>query len=224
MAYNNTSSSVAAGLQSSRPSSPASVSPPSSPGPSSQQTQHRILNRMSTLFGGKKKNHANASSGSSSAFNQASVSTSANDRDSETLVASQVDSMFNDERTASCVDSMYSSLQSRRSAYRPVPNPNTPAPLRTVQLDNPIVHLPTPTPPTPPPNNLSEQSTNSVSASSVPQSPSPPLSSTSNESTIKSPNKSTSMNASSRKVEDIEAQFKLLLVIYIDIYINMYLP
>jgi hypothetical protein len=85
--------------------------------------------------------------------------------------------------------------------------------LRTVQLDNPIVHLPSSTPPTPPPNNLSEQSTKPTSSSSaVPHSPSPPLSSMANEATIKPPSKSTPLNASSRKVEDIEAQFKLLLV------------
>lgn len=156
---------------------------------SSTQPQYRILNRMSTLFGGKKKNNAVINNGSSSS---AAVQASSNENDNDTLVASQIDSMFNEERNTSCVDSMYSSLQSRSSRYRPVPNPDTPAPLRTVQLMDPIVHLPNPTPPTPPP----------MSDPPTPPSPTP--------STLR---KSTPPpGTSSQKIEDVEAQFKLLLV------------
>ncbi|KAI9268694.1 armadillo-type protein [Sporodiniella umbellata] len=104
---------------------------PPSPGPSSPP-QHRLLNRVSTLFGAKKK------------------TTASTDLLQEPL-GSQIDSLYDMDDAASRVDSMYSSIHSRRSSHRPpAANPSTPAPLRTVQLENPIVHLTTP--PTPPPN------------------------------------------------------------------------
>ncbi|KAI7903882.1 armadillo-type protein [Cokeromyces recurvatus] len=139
-----------------------------SPGPSSQQTQHRLLDRVSTLFGGGKKK-------------------SGNNFENNTQ-PSQTNSILNEDRNASCVDSMYSSLQSRRSVYHS--NTNVPAPLKTVQLDNPIVHLPTPTPPTPP-HHPSLNST--MPSSPIPQ------------------RKLTPPALSPQKIEDVEAQFKLLL-------------
>lgn len=156
---------------------------------SESQPPYRILNRMSTLFGGKKKatvNHNGSSSSSSVPL--------PDDNDNETLVASQVDSLFQEERNTSCVDSMYSSLQSRSSRYRPAPtNPDTPAPLRTVQLMDPIVHLPTPPPPPSPPIIEDTPTPPSPTPSTVRKSTPPP-------------------GTSSQKVEDVEAQFKLLLV------------
>lgn len=145
---------------------------------SETQPPYKILNRMSTLFGGKKKNVNNGASSSAAIATPAS-----DDHDHDTLVSSQVDSMFHEDRNTSCVDSMYSSLQSRSSRYRPAPNPDTPAPLRTVQLGDPIVHLPAP--PTPPPV--------ADTPSTVRKSTPPP-------------------GTSSQKIEDVEAQFKLLLV------------
>lgn len=205
--------------QSAVSASSSNHSRPSSPGPShqyQQQPQHRLLNRMSTLFGGGKKKTAN--NGASSSSSAVPVTVEA-DRDSDTLVASQVDSMFNEDRNASCVDSMYSSIRSRRSNYPPVPNPDTPAPLRTVQLDNPIVHLPTP-----PPQQQQDESpfkpntsTSSSSSSSIPHTPSPPPpppppTTASNSTPVVEQRKSTPPNASSQKIEDVEAQFRLLLV------------
>ncbi|CAO0801914.1 unnamed protein product [Mucor circinelloides] len=204
--------------QSAVSASSSNHSRPSSPGPShqyQQQPQHRLLNRMSTLFGGGKKKTAN--NGASSSSSAVPVTVEA-DRDSDTLVASQVDSMFNEDRNASCVDSMYSSIRSRRSNYPPVPNPDTPAPLRTVQLDNPIVHLPTP-----PPQQQQDESpfkpntsTSSSSSSSIPHTPSPPPpppppTTASNSTPVVEQRKSTPPNASSQKIEDVEAQFRLLL-------------
>lgn len=156
-----------------------------SDGPS--QPQYRILNRMSTLFGGKKKNSANNNNGSSSS--------TAIIENEDINPSSQVDSMFNEERNASCVDSMYSSLQSRRSNYRPSANPNTPAPLRTVQLDNPIVHLPTPSPPP----VVSEPQPSTPTPT-----PTPPI--------LETRKSTPPPGTSSQKIEDVEAQFKLLLV------------
>lgn len=199
-------------------SSSNSHSPPSSPGPShpyQQQQQHRLLNRMSTLFGGgKKKTTTNNGAASSSSAVPVTVET---DRDNDTLVASQVDSLFIEDRNASCVDSMYSSIRSRRSNYPPVPNPDTPAPLRTVQLDNPIVHLPTPPPQQQPQDESSfkpnTSTSSSSSSSSIPHTPSPPPpTAASNSTPIVEQRKSTPPNASSQKIEDVEAQFRLLLV------------
>lgn len=198
--------------------SSSSHSPPSSPGPShpyqQQQPQHRLLNRMSTLFGGGKKK-TTIDSGASSSSSAAPV-TVENDRDNDTLVASQVDSMFNEDRNASCVDSMYSSIRSRRSNYPPVSNPDTPAPLRTVQLDNPIVHLPTPPPQQPqdePPFKPNTSTSSSSSSSSIPHTPStpPPPPAANNSTPVVEQRKSTPINASSQKIEDVEAQFRLLL-------------
>ncbi|KAI9245394.1 armadillo-type protein [Helicostylum pulchrum] len=157
------------------------------------QPQYKILNRMSTLFGGKKK--------------LVSTSSVLPDNDNDTLVnpISQVDSMFTDEVNNSCVDSMYSSLQSRSSRYRPSPvvNSDAPAPLRTVQLMDPIVHLPEPitttTTPSPPPPAQSPPPTTQKSFDSP---PSPPQ-----EQRKSSPPPGTS----TQKIEDVEAQFKLLL-------------
>lgn len=150
----------------------------------SNQAQYKILNRMSTLFGGKKKN-VNSTSTSTSLVIQ--------DNDNDTLVnsVSQVDSMFTDEVNSSCVDSMYSSLQSRSSRYRPLPNTDAPPPLRTVQLMNPIIHLPEPT--TPP----IQQEQKPFISDSIP---------TSERKSSPPPGTST------QKIEDVEAQFKLLLV------------
>ncbi|KAG0738922.1 hypothetical protein G6F57_008774 [Rhizopus arrhizus] len=144
----------------------------SSPGPSSPP-QHRILNRVSTLFGAKKKNVTPAE------FVQ------------EQAEESQADSLYDADDAASRVDSMYSSLHSRRSGYRPSAANNIPAPLRTVQLENPIVHLPTP--PTPPANDKHP-------------SPSPEP-----KKIITPPS---SLSSSQKKVEDVEEQFKLLLKEY----------
>ncbi|EIE77395.1 hypothetical protein RO3G_02099 [Rhizopus delemar RA 99-880] len=144
----------------------------SSPGPSSPP-QHRILNRVSTLFGAKKKNVTPAE------FVQ------------EQAEEFQADSLYDADDAASRVDSMYSSLHSRRSGYRPSAANNTPAPLRTVQLENPIVHLPTP--PTPPAND---------------KRPSPPPEP---KKIITPPS---SLPSSQKKVEDVEEQFKLLLKEY----------
>lgn len=159
------------------------------------QPQYKILNRMSTLFGGKKKS---VSTSSSSVFQ---------DNDNDTLVnpVSQVDSMFTDEVNSSCVDSMYSSLQSRSSRYRPVLNSDAPAPLRTVQLMDPIVHLPEPTttPPAPAPASPQSPTTATSSQKSFDSPPSPPQ-----EQRKSSPPPGTS----TQKIEDVEAQFKLLLV------------
>ncbi|CEP16841.1 hypothetical protein [Parasitella parasitica] len=139
----------------------SSDSPPSTPGPSQQhlqeQAQNRLLNRVSTLFGGGKKKTVDNS-------------TSSSPLPSAAIAENDDDSVFSDERSDSCVDSMYSSIRSRRSNYPPVPNPNTPPPLRTVQLDNPIVHQPTP-PPKDPPKSASSPTT---SASSTSPTPSPP--------------------------------------------------
>ncbi|KAI8066237.1 armadillo-type protein [Gilbertella persicaria] len=157
----------------------SSPSPPTSP--NSQQAQNRILNRVSTLFSGKKR-----ANGASEATHASSSSSAAPNEQQDD--ASQVDSMFHEDCTSSCVDSMYSSIQSRRSNFRP--NPNLPPPLRTVQLDNPIVHLPAP-PTTPPLNPPIE--------SSLPSPPSPVVD---------------QKKKSHQKVEDIEAQFKLLLKEY----------
>lgn len=148
----------------------------SSPGPSSPP-QHRILNRVSTLFGAKKKNVTPAE------FVQ------------EQAEESQADSLYDADDAASRVDSMYSSLHSRRSGYRPSAANNIPAPLRTVQLENPIVHLPTP--PTPPANDKHP-------------SPSPEP-----KKIITPPS---SLSSSQKKVEDVEEQFKLLLVILIIVF------
>ncbi|KAI8091657.1 armadillo-type protein [Thamnidium elegans] len=150
------------------------------------QPQYKILNRMSTLFGGKKK--------------PVSTSSILQDNDNDTLVnpVSQVDSVFTDEVNSSCVDSMYSSLQSRSSRYRPVLNSDAPAPLRTVQLMDPIVHLPEPTTPPPPPASTSQQQ----KQKSFDSPPSPPQ-----EQRKSSP----PLGTSTQKIEDVEAQFKLLL-------------
>ncbi|KAI9482889.1 MAG: armadillo-type protein [Benjaminiella poitrasii] len=175
-------------------------------GNSSQQ--HKLLNRVSTLFGGGKKKTSTATT----------TTTVTTILDESSL--SQVDSILNDDRNASCVDSMYSSLQSRRStAYRPTAannnaNHTTPAPLKTVQLENPIVHLPTPTTPplhSPPAASGQQQQQQQQqqqhyhhhSKSSTP-SPPPPLQ-------RKSSPSSPSSTLSPRKIEDVEAQFKLLL-------------
>lgn len=179
-------------------------SPPGSPGPSSQQ--HRLLNRVSTLFGGGKKQKNSPSS----------IMT-----DNESIAASQVDSMMMDDRTASCVDSMYSSLQSRRSNYRPPPNPNVPAPLRTVQLDNPIVHLPTPPPPstsTPLDNQHTVKPSPSQTYSTPLHTPSPPPTTT-----IVADKRSSKSKTTAQKIEDIETQFNLLMVRTIQFYISLFL-
>ncbi|KAL9540810.1 hypothetical protein MBANPS3_009471 [Mucor bainieri] len=222
--YSPSQSTASASSSSSSNNNSSSHSPPSSPGPShlyqhqQQQPQHRLLNRMSTLFGGgKKKTSANHGTAAASSSSSAAVPvTVEHERDNDTLVASQVDSMFNEDRNASCVDSMYSSIRSRRSNYPPVPNPDTPAPLRTVQLDNPIVHLPTP-PPQQQPEEASfrphTSTSSSSSSSSIPHTPSPPPHPTaaSNSTPIAEQRKSTPPNASSQKIEDVEAQFRLLL-------------
>lgn len=164
------------------------------------QPQYKILNRMSTLFGGKKKS---VSTSSSSVFQ---------DTDNDTLVnpISQVDSMFTDEVNSSCVDSMYSSLQSRSSRYRPVLHSDAPAPLRTVQLMDPIVHLPEPTTTPPAP----------ATPAPVPAPPQSPTTATSSQKSFDSPpsppqeqrKSSPPPGTSTQKIEDVEAQFKLLLV------------
>ncbi|ORE08210.1 hypothetical protein BCV72DRAFT_289135 [Rhizopus microsporus var. microsporus] len=147
------------------------------PGPSSS-SQHKILNRVSTLFNPKKNKTSNSPSGELSPQEEENES--------------NADSLFNDDRASSRVDSMYSSLQSRRSNYRPpASTSNAPAPLRTVQLENPIVHLPS-TPPTPPPNS-NEKPIQTVSTES--------------RKTVTPP----AVSSSQKKVEDIEEQFKLLL-------------
>lgn len=174
----------------------SSPSPPGSPGPSQQ---HRLLNRVSTLFGGGKKKGAN----------MVSASSSSPSADNESIAASQVDSMLIDDRTASCVDSMYSSLQSRRSNYRP-PQTNTqnvPAPLRTVQLDNPIVHLPTPPPP-----SISTPLDNNQHTVKPSQTYSTPLHTPSPSPTSMTDKKTMKAKTTAQKIEDIDAQFNLLMV------------
>ncbi|KAI8644907.1 armadillo-type protein [Parasitella parasitica] len=183
-------------------------SPPSTPGPSQlnlqQQTQaqNRLLNRVSTLFGGGKKKAADNGASSSST----APAIPENDGDDASLAPSQADSVFGDERNDSCVDSMYSSIRSRRSNYPPVPNPNTPPPLRTVQLDSPIVHLPTP-PPKDPPKKTAIRPTSassSTSTSSIPHTPSPAV----------EQRNETPSDPSLQKIQDVEKQFELLLKEY----------
>ncbi|KAI8975717.1 armadillo-type protein [Mycotypha africana] len=211
----------------SSPSSNTSISPANSPGPSSAagastQAQHKLLNRMSTLFGGGKKKNDTSTANPAVYYATSNV----NNNDSQFA-----DSMFNYEGTASCVDSMYSSLQSRRSNYRPVPNPKTPEPLRTVQLDSPIVHLPTPPPPNaqqnrpsvPPLKDNNQITSRSASpdlalvAGATTRKASPPSSqqhiSTSSSFDVGDHSKK-QVGIPSDKVEDIEEQFKLLLKEY----------
>ncbi|KAI8978580.1 armadillo-type protein [Pilobolus umbonatus] len=86
--------------------------------PYTSPPQNRILTRVSTFLG-RKRNSAN--------------------EEEEFDHTSKVDSLLEEEMT-SRVDSLYSSLQSRRSTYYSYQD--TPAPLRTVQLENPTIHLP----------------------------------------------------------------------------------
>ncbi|OBZ91655.1 hypothetical protein A0J61_00289 [Choanephora cucurbitarum] len=183
---------------SSAPLDARSSSPPSVTYASNQPSPNRILNRVSTLFGGGKKK-----TGTNDLIN-AEASSSAATAEEEHL--SQADSSFQDERTQSCVDSMYSSIHSRRSNYRP--NPNTPPPLRTVQLENPIVHLPSPTTP---PVEASQPLTSNASPLPTPTPTPAPVT------TVSEPRKKTPpphSTVSSQKIEDIETQFNLLLKEY----------
>ncbi|KAI8352490.1 armadillo-type protein [Blakeslea trispora] len=187
---------------SSAPLDARSSSPPSVTYASNQQSPNRILNRVSTLFGGGKKKtgttelmHSEASS-STAAQNATVMTEDGHDN------LSRVDSSFHDDRTASCVDSMYSSIHSRRSNYRP--NPNLPPPVRTVQLENPIVHLPSPT--TPPIETSQHQASNAS-----------PLTTPVPVTTVSEPRKKTpppNTTVSTQKIEDIETQFNLLLKEY----------
>ncbi|KAF7724584.1 hypothetical protein EC973_000892 [Apophysomyces ossiformis] len=101
---------------------PSSESPPLSP---VQGQQHKLLNRVSLFFqqNRKRRSEDEQEGGTSAAISSASMET-------ETLIddTSRVDSMF--------------SAQSQHSVR---PN-HTPPPLRTVRLDNPIVHQSPPTP------------------------------------------------------------------------------
>ncbi|KAI9018573.1 armadillo-type protein [Phycomyces nitens] len=128
-----------------------SDSPPSSPGPSAlANNPNKLLHRVSGFFfqHGRRVRSPTA--------DEADMSPEEPDSDGY-LQAHEP--MIQDIETASRVDSMFS-MHSNHSA-RPV-NPNTPPPLRTVCLDNPIVHTsiaPVEQPPSPPPSSSASKPT-----------------------------------------------------------------
>ncbi|KAI8372922.1 armadillo-type protein [Radiomyces spectabilis] len=121
-------------------------------GLTSEQTQQRLLNRVSGFFFNKRRpdedEDENEGPSSTSHLSHRAISS---------------DPMIEDDRatTASRVDSMFSSFQSQQSNR---PNPNTPPPLRTVELDNTIVHK-SDTPPSPPSSSSSPLPSSSSSSS-----------------------------------------------------------
>lgn len=93
-----------------------------------QQQQPRILNRVSGFFmhHSKKKQASDEDTSSSSSSDDISLPPESSTHDG----------------ASSRVDSMFSSISSVRGG-----NPNSPPPVRTIRLDNPVVHESPPSPP-----------------------------------------------------------------------------